>query len=463
VPKTELDSRLLNWFQTLRQARSAVDGLFQALGQLLQEGANGRDKGKGTSTNRGNERADQPLRLTGSTRNIAAWLEVEQHWKQVAQRLQSVIDLLHEAEKLMLTTRHNRHHLDQESSEGQSLAWELAALANRLAEQQRLGKQALGTLAGGTEKEPSRVYWLKVPPLPMPQMHQRLTDTPAPASPPAERSPVLYTQMISTSALFKQHVLPPTVSAVLVGVALSVDNHFTFYRTRLGLDAEVCPALSVVTEHHEQTLLYLPDDVPEPNIPQYQRSLDETIVQLATSLEGHLIVLFTSHAALRGSYAGVKQLLETRGILVLGHGVDGSPRQLWQTFRDQERVVLLGTGAFWDGIDEVSRPPACILVARLPMPVLNDPPMAARTEHYSDQLHQITVPMAALRMRRALNRLAWSNEQRNAVVLFDRRTVSKEYGATILHSLPRCSQRQGAASHMPEVILDWLTGTGAWE
>ena len=198
-------------------------------------------------------------------------------------------------------------------------------------------------------------------------------------------------------------------------------------------------------------------------MPQYQRHLDETIIQLATALDGQLVALFTSHAALRSSYAAVKQSLEAHGILVLGHGIDGSPRQLWQMFRDQERVVLLGTGAFWDGADEVERSPACVLIARLPMPVLNDPPMAARTEQYSDQLHQVTVPMAALRMRRALNRLAWSHEKRNAVVIFDRRVVSKEYGATLLHSLPHCSQRQGAASHMPEITLDWLTATGAWE
>ncbi|MEO7019130.1 MAG: exonuclease domain-containing protein [Ktedonobacteraceae bacterium] len=464
VPKAELDTRLLNWFQSLRQARTAVDGLFQALGQLLQEGGNGgntREKSKGgPQANRGNERVDQPLRLTSSTRNIGAWMEVEQHWQQTAQRLQNVIDLLHEAEKLILTTQRGRHHLDQESSEGQSLAWELAALANRLTEQQQLGKQALGaSSASGTEREHTRVYWLKVPPMLAPQVQQRQTDTPA----LAEKSPVLYTQVVSTTNLFKQYVQPPAVSAILVGVALSVDNHFGFYRTRLGLDADTYPALSVVTEHHEQTLLYLLDDVPEPNMPQYQRALDEAIVQLATSLDGHLVVLFTSHASLRGSYAGVKQLLEARGILVLGHGVDGSPRQLWQTFRDQERVVLLGTGAFWDGIDEVSRPPACVLVARLPMPVLNDPPMAARTEHYSDQLHQITVPMAALRMRRALNRLAWSHERRNAVVLFDRRVISKEYGSTIIHSLPQCSQRQGPVSHMPEIIHDWLAGTGSWD
>jgi Rad3-related DNA helicase len=210
-------------------------------------------------------------------------------------------------------------------------------------------------------------------------------------------------------------------------------------------------------------MLYLPNDVPEPNAPQYQRHLDEAIVQLATSLEGQLVVLFTSYAALRSSYAAVKPLLEAHGILALGHGVDGSPRQLWNMFHDQERVVLFGTGSFWEGTDEVSRTPTCILVARLPMPVLNDPPIAARAEHYSDQLHQVTVPMASLRVRRALNRLAWSDTRRNAVVLFDRRVISKEYGATVLHTLPRCSQRQDSLSHMSELVLDWLTATGSWE
>ncbi|HEX7737933.1 MAG TPA: exonuclease domain-containing protein [Ktedonobacteraceae bacterium] len=474
IAKTELDARLLNWFQALRQARTAVNALFQALTQLLQEGANGgngKDKGKGenagrASTARGNERVDQPLRLTAQTRNIASWLEVERRWQQAAQRLHGIIELVKEAEKSISKVHSGRNRLGAGNSEDQSLAWELAALAQRLVELKRLGQQALGVSAptpSALEKEHQMVYWLRMVPAPAPFGQQRQAEPASHALQQAEASPVLYAQVIQTADLFKRHILPAGVSAVLVGVALAVDHHFSFYRSRFGLDGDSCPALSVATEHHEQTLLYLPNDVPEPNMPQYQRHLDETIIQLATALEGQLVVLFTSHAALRSSYAAVKQSLEAHGILVLGHGIDGSPRQLWQMFQDQERVVLLGTGAFWDGADEVGRSPACVLIARLPMPVLNDPPMAARTEHYSDQLHQVTVPMAALRMRRALNRLAWSHEKRNAVVIFDRRVVSKEYGATLLHSLPHCSQRQGAALHMPEITLDWLTATGSWE
>ncbi len=473
IAKSELDARMLSWFQILRHACTAVDNFFRALGNLLQEGVNSgaRDRGKGENSGRGyggrnNERVDQPLRLTGQLRNVATWAEVEHAWKFVDQRLQGVIEQINLAETIMLTEQRSRHKLDLGSGEDQSLAWELAALSQRLQDQKQLGQRAFMLDSNGnntSNNDDKMVYWLRVPPTPQPSIHQRQPDPSTSTSQtPSPNSPVLHAQYIHTASLLKQYILTPDTSAIFAGIALSVDHNFAFYRGRLGLEADVCPALSIVTEHHEQSLLYLPNDIPEPNMPQYQRHLDDAIVQLATMLDGQLVVLFTSYAALRSSYGTVKPLLEARGILVLGHGIDGSPRQLWQMFQNQERVVLLGTGSFWDGTDEISRTPACILLARLPMPVLNDPPIAARAEQYSDQLHQVTVPMAALRVRRALNRLAWSSTRRNAVVLFDRRVSSKEYGATILHTLPQCSQRQGAVSHMPEIVLDWLTATGSW-
>lgn len=263
--------------------------------------------------------------------------------------------------------------------------------------------------------------------------------------------------------MLRRTLLQADSSTIFVGTSLAVDSNFSFCRGRFGLENDVCPALSVVTEHSEQTLLYLPNDVPEPNMPQYQRHLDEALIHLATALEGQTVVLYTSHAALRSSYAAIKPILEGRGILVLAQGIDGSPRQLWNIFSTQERVIALCTGNFWDAIGEITHVPTCTVITRISMPVLNDPPIAARADQYSDQLHQVTVPVASLRLRRALNRLAWSENKRNVVVLFDRRLTSKEYGATLLHTLPHCSQRQETISHMPETVLDWLTATGSWD
>lgn len=472
VGKAEVDARMLTWLQTLRHASASVSNLFGCFGQLLEEflqhGASGnrggRDKGRSSHGGRNNERNDQPLRFTVETRNLGAWTNVERAWQQTAQRLQSVIELVHEAERLLLTTQRSHHRLNVGSGEENSVATELAAIAHKLSGQKRLGQQALGL------NESDMVYWLRVPPAPPPfvqqtiQQRQSLPPTVA-SSQMVEQAPVpvLYGQLVQISALLKRTILSANAGAIFAGVSLSVDNNFSFCRGRFGLENDGCPALSVVTEHHEQTLLYLPNDVPEPNTPQYQRSLDETLIQLATALDGQMVVLYTSHAALRSSYAAIKPVLEGRGILVLGQGADGSPRQLWQLFTSQGRVIVLGTGNFWDTIGEINQVPVCTFITRLPMPVLNDPPFAARADHYSDQLHQLTVPVAALRLRKALNRLAWSDSRRNAVILYDRRVLSKQYGSTILHSLPRCSQRQGAVSHLPETVLDWLTASGSWE
>lgn len=460
IAKAELDSRMLHWFQVLRQARSAIERLFlcfrNILEEFMQQGANGngREKGRG----RGHERTDQPLRLNGSIRHLSVWTETEQAWQQASQKLQAVIDLVNEAEKIILTAQRNRNRLDVGSGEDSSVAAELVATAHQLSEQKSLAHHAL------TLGENESVYWLRTPPSPPPfAQSSGVQRENAALVQPVENAPVLYAQIVQTSAFLKRHLLQEQNATIFAGTALSVDSSFSFIRNRFGLESDSCPTSSVVTEHHEQTLLYLPDDVSEPNSPQYQRNLDDTLIQLATALDGQVVALFTSHASLRSTYAAIKPMLEARGILVLGQGVDGSPRQLWQIFQTQERIIILGTGSFWDGVDDIARTPACLFIARMPMPVLNDPPIAARVEQYSDQLHQLTVPIASLRLKRVLNRLVWSDTRRNAVVLFDRRLTSKEYGAMVLHSLPRCSQRQGAGSHMAETILDWLTGTGSWE
>lgn len=469
VSKAELDGRLLSWFQVVRQAGTAVEALFKTYARLLEEhvpqgaGNGGKDRGKSEAGrahghgNRGNERQDQPLRLSPEVRNQGAWMDVERAWQQAAARLQAVIDMVGEAEKGILAASRGRQRTAIDGSENDSIALELAAAGQQLQGLRQLGQHAMSL------NEDTMVYWLRLPNAMQQPLQQRRLETAPVAEPATEAVPVLYAQEAHPATVIQRFLLNEGSSAIFVGSALAVDHHFSFSRQRFGLEADACPALSVATEHHEQTLLYLPDDVPEPNMPQYQRHLDEALIQLASVLEGQLVALFTSHAALRSSYAAIKPILETRGILVLGHGIDGSPRQLWNIFQEQEKVVLLGTGLFWDGVEEIPRTPTCILISRLPMPVLNDPPLAARAEHISDQLHQFTVPLASLRVRRALNRLAWSDSRRNAVVLFDRRITSKEYGATVLHTLPRCSTRQAALSRMPETVLDWLTDSGSWE
>src|SRR5262249_46273921 len=198
----------------------------------------------------------------------------------------------------------------------------------------------------------------------------------------------------------------PGRSLVLASSALAVAGEFEHARGYFGFP-DTTTAVGFGADRAEQTLLGLPDDVPEPNAPHYQHHLDEALVRLASDLNGRLVAIFPSHAALRAAWQGIRRTLEREDILVLAQGQDGSARQLWQTFVSEPRVVLLGAGVFWRGEARVTHPPACVVVTRLPFPALSDPLLAARSEQWADPQSQFVVPQAALKVRLALNGLAW--------------------------------------------------------
>jgi Rad3-related DNA helicase len=247
---------------------------------------------------------------------------------------------------------------------------------------------------------------------------------------------------------------------VLAGTALAVEGHFSESAEALGL-ATTAPATAMSVDYSRQTLLLTPADAPEPNMPAFQRGLTETLSQVAGALGGRTVVLFASHTALRTTYAAVKPLLESQDIMALAQGIDGSLRQLWQNYRSQQRVVLLGAGGMWDGWEAEGAQAGCIFIPRLPLAALSDPLLATRAAAFHDPMRQFLVPQAALKLRLALNRLAWEHAARNVVVLYDTRLQTKDYGATILNTLPPMTQRSESATMLGAYAREWLDGQGA--
>jgi Rad3-related DNA helicase len=239
-----------------------------------------------------------------------------------------------------------------------------------------------------------------------------------------------------------------------LGWSLSVGGDFDYIRTTLGFP-DSARALPLTPNYTGQTLLCLPTDAPEPAAQSYQAQFEALIVALARALDGDVVALFPSHAALRAAALGISRTLERDDILALAQGIDGSARQLWQSFNDQPRTVLLGAGTFWDGAEQRNRPPACIVVARTPFPPQSDPLVAARASLWPDQQAQFMTPQAALKLRQALGGLAWSHRRRNAIVLYDKRLQTRGYGETILDALPQCELYQARAADLAERIAEW--------
>ena len=179
---------------------------------------------------------------------------------------------------------------------------------------------------------------------------------------------------------------------VLTSATLSTEGAFRYMRNRLGLEAAQELWVGSPFDYRKSTLLFVPSDIPEPGKPGYQRALEQGLIALARATKGRMLVLFTSHSAVRATYQAVTGVLESEGIPVLGHGIDGQPRQLVERFKVTPQSVLMGTTSLWEGIDVVGEALSVVVIAKLPFSVPTDPIFAARSESFDDPFSEYAVP-----------------------------------------------------------------------
>jgi DNA polymerase-3 subunit epsilon/ATP-dependent DNA helicase DinG len=245
-------------------------------------------------------------------------------------------------------------------------------------------------------------------------------------------------------------------TVIVTSATLSTEGHFQYLRQRVGLEESEELLLGSPFDYAGSTLVLVPQDMPEPGEMGYQSELERVLVGLCRASEGRALVLFTSYAALRATHAAIRSPLEEDGILVLGHGVDGSPKQLLRTLRESPRTVLLGTASFWEGVDVVGEALSLLVVARLPFTVPTEPVFVARSALYEVPFTQYALPQAVLRFKQGFGRLIRRKTDRGVVALLDRRVKGRNYGATFLRSLPPCTVREEPLRNLPRSVADWL-------
>jgi DNA polymerase-3 subunit epsilon/ATP-dependent DNA helicase DinG len=184
--------------------------------------------------------------------------------------------------------------------------------------------------------------------------------------------------------------------------------------------------------------------------------VQSSLIDLVKASEGRALVLFTSHSALRTAYGGIKRPLEEQEILVLGQGIDGSPKQLLTALKENHRAVILGAASFWEGVDITGEALSLLVIARLPFPVPSDPIFQARSELFDQPFEQYALPQAVLRFKQGFGRLIRRKTDRGAVVVLDRRLSSRKYGESFTRSLPPCTMRELPARDLPGEVAAWL-------
>ncbi len=398
----------------VERARARVDEFFSVFKAFIELHAEDRQQN--------NSRYDRQIRLTRDVKVQPGWYRVEAACENLALVLKEIEDGL---SRLVSTFDQLTDNVDNEA-----FVMEMTSMLGMCAELSDKLKRSIFSL------DTDFIHWITLG--------------------TRENSISLEGAPLSVSGLLAQHVFSNMDTVVLTSATLSTEGTFDYLKQRLGLEYVSELILDAPFDYKSAAMVYVPSDVPEPNQRGYQQALEKTIIDICSTTRGRTLVLFTSHTALQSTYAAIRPALDERSIVVLGQGIDGSPKRLLESFKSNQNSVLLGAASLWEGVDVVGDALSVLVLVRLPFSVPTDPLFAARSETFEDSFMQYALPQAILKFKQGFGRLIRSRTDKGIMVVLDRRIKSKRYGSAFLSSLPPIDVVSGFSKEIPRFITKWL-------
>lgn len=230
-------------------------------------------------------------------------------------------------------------------------------------------------------------------------------------------------------------------SAVLTSATLATGGNFGYLKRMLSVESSAELVLGAPFNYREQACLCVPRDSrsQDVNSPPFNDYVAEKVLEIVDMTFGRAFVLFTNRKSMERVAELVRDKVEEKGYPFLKQG-DAPRDALLSQFREKGNAVLFGLDSFWEGVDVPGDALSCVVLAKLPFPVPDDPIMEAREQLWKAQglvpFAHYSLPLATLKLKQGFGRLIRSKTDRGAVVLLDPRIATKSYGRTILKSLP---------------------------
>jgi DNA polymerase-3 subunit epsilon/ATP-dependent DNA helicase DinG len=364
------------------------------------------------------------MRITPAARTLQGWDDLEMLWGQVSETMTHLIKTLDEIYKSLGELLSDGHENVED------VMGSIGTLIRRMTEAE--------TAASGMMHKPSNelIYWIEVNP-----RGEKLSLNAAP---------------LRVGPLVQKHLWYEKASVIMASATMTTHGDFGYARRTLAADEVDVLSLGSPFDYESSTLLYVANDMPEPNNFNYQQALDRAIISTAKATGGRMLVLFTSYSALKKTAQAITGPLAREDIFVYEQGEGASPNALLESFKSTDRAVLLGTRSFWEGVDVPGDSLSVVVITKLPFDVPSDPIISARSELYEDSFNEYYLPEAILKFRQGFGRLIRTASDRGVVAILDRRVLTKQYGRMFLESLPPCTARQGPVAGLAKMAGDWL-------
>jgi ATP-dependent DNA helicase DinG len=246
---------------------------------------------------------------------------------------------------------------------------------------------------------------------------------------------------LSIAEVFKRQLEGHPRAWIFTSATLSVRGDFRHYTDDMGLLEGATAAWDSPFDYGQQALLYVPENMPEPNSEGYTKAVVAAALPLIRAAGGRTFCLFTSLRAMRAAHDILKERFRREGLSfpVLVQG-DGPKNELLERFRKLGNAVLLGSQSFWEGVDVRGPALSVVVIDRLPFAPPDDPVLAARIDWLNRQgrnaFMEYQVPEAVITLKQGAGRLIRDETDRGVLMICDPRLVGKPYGRRIWQSLP---------------------------
>jgi ATP-dependent DNA helicase DinG len=226
----------------------------------------------------------------------------------------------------------------------------------------------------------------------------------------------------------------------MTSATLTVEGGFDYMLGRLGLPEARTLRLPSEFDFATQAVLYLPEEMPDPRSPEFNRAAAWQIGEILDRTQGRAFVLFTSYTAMREVHSLVSARTSWPTLL---QGT--APRTaLLRDFRATPNAVLFATSSFWQGVDVVGETLSCVIIDRLPFASPGDPLVKARIESINrrggNAFQEYQIPLATLTLLQGLGRLIRTRTDRGVLAVLDPRLTRMGYGRRFLTSFPPAPQ-----------------------
>jgi len=252
-----------------------------------------------------------------------------------------------------------------------------------------------------------------------------------------KRGITFHSSPLDISDTMREDLYEGVNTIIFTSATLSTNGRFDYIRSRLGIPED---ALEGIYPSHfdfrEQSLFYIPLDLPGPNAADFTARASERIMEMLKITSGRALVLFTGYSNMNIVYQKIKRSLPYR---VLRQG-DAPKSSLLEEFRNDTSSVLLATGSFWEGVDVPGESLSCLIVDKLPFDSPGDPLVSARIESIKERegnpFMDYQLPSAIISLKQGLGRLIRKRSDRGVLSILDNRIIKSRYGLLFFESLP---------------------------